>query len=45
MLQKYEANLINILYIMHDLQDNNPEPYLSKEDIKVCADYLNVPDS
>lgn len=42
-LKKYEANLSNILYIMHDLQDNNPERYLSKEDIKVCADYLNVP--
>ncbi len=42
-LKKFEPNLSNILYILHDLQDNNPERYLSKEDIKVCADYLNVP--
>lgn len=28
---------------MHDLQDNNPQKYLAKEDIKLCADYLNVP--
>ncbi len=42
-LKKFEPNLSNILYIMHDLQDNNPERYLAKEDIRVCADYLNVP--
>ncbi|NLT22219.1 MAG: NAD(P)H-dependent oxidoreductase subunit E [Syntrophorhabdus sp.] len=42
-LKKFEPNLSNILYIMHDLQDNNPERYLAKEDIEVCADYLNVP--
>jgi len=42
-LKKFEPNLSNILYIMHDLQDNNPEKYLAKEDIEACADYLNVP--
>lgn len=42
-LKKFEPNLSNILYIMHDLQDNNPERYLAREDIEVCADYLNVP--
>lgn len=42
-LKKFEPNLSNILYIMHDLQDNNPEKYLAKEDIEGCADYLNVP--
>jgi len=42
-LKKFEPNLSNILYIMHDLQDNNPERYLAKEDIEACADYLNVP--
>jgi NADH-quinone oxidoreductase subunit E len=42
-LKKFEPNLSNILYIMHDLQDTNPERYLSKEDVEACADYLNVP--
>lgn len=42
-LKKFEPSLSNILYIMHDLQDNNPQKYLAKEDIKLCADYLNVP--
>jgi len=42
-LKKFNSTLDNILYILHDLQDNNPEHYLSKEDIRVCADYLDVP--
>ena len=42
-LKKFEPNLNNILYILHDLQDTNPQRYLAKEDIEVCADYLNVP--
>ena len=42
-LKKFEPTLDNILYIFHDLQDNNPQHYLSKEDIKACADYLKVP--
>lgn len=42
-LKRFEPTTENILYILHDLQDNNPNRYLSKEDIKVCAEYLNVP--
>ena len=42
-LKKFKPSLDNILYILHDLQDNNPQRYLAKEDIRVCADYLNVP--
>lgn len=42
-LKKYKPSIDNILYILHDLQDSNTERYLAKEDIKVCADYLNVP--
>lgn len=42
-LQRFKPSLDNILYIMHDLQDTNPQRYLSKEDIKACADYLSVP--
>lgn len=42
-LKKFRPSLDNILYILHDLQDNNSQRYLAKEDIKVCAEYLNVP--
>lgn len=42
-LKKYEPTLDNILYILHDLQDNNPRHYISKEDIEACANFLNVP--
>lgn len=42
-LKKYEPSLDNILYILHDLQDNNPQHYISKEDIEACAGFLKVP--
>ncbi len=42
-LQRFKPSLDNILYIMHDLQDSNPQRYLSREDIEACADYLRVP--
>ncbi len=42
-LRKFRPSLDNILYILHDLQDSNPQRYVSKEDLKVCADYLQVP--
>ncbi len=42
-LKKFRPSLDNILYILHDLQDNNPHRYLAKDDIRVCADYLKVP--
>lgn len=42
-LKRFDPRLDNILYILHDLQDNNPQHYLSKEDIEKCADYLNIP--
>ena len=42
-LSKHKPTLDNILYILHDLQDSNPEHYLSREDIESCSDYLNVP--
>lgn len=42
-LKKFKPSLDNILYILHDLQDNNPQRYLAKKDIRVCTDYLNVP--
>jgi NADH-quinone oxidoreductase subunit E len=42
-IRKFPATLDNILYILHDLQDNNPQRYLAKDDLRACADYLGVP--
>ncbi len=39
----FEPQLHNILYILHELQDNNPRHFVAKEDIEACADYLKVP--
>lgn len=42
-LKKYKPTLDNILYILHDLQNNNPQNYLDKDDIAACSDYLKAP--
>ena len=42
-LKKFEPRADNILYILHELQDNNEQHYLAQEDIKMCSDYLNLP--
>jgi NADH-quinone oxidoreductase subunit E len=42
-IRKFDAEKHNILYILHELQDNNPQHYLAKDDIEAVADYLKVP--
>jgi NADH-quinone oxidoreductase subunit E len=42
-IKKFEPKSHNILYILHELQDRNPQHYISKEDIEAVADYLGVP--
>lgn len=42
-IKKFNPTKDNILFILHELQDNNPEHYLAKEDIEICADYLKLP--
>ncbi len=42
-LKKFEPSLHNILYILHELQDTNPQHYVAEEDIRAVADYLDVP--
>ncbi len=42
-LKKFTPDLQNILYLLHELQDNNPQHYVAREDIEACADYLGVP--
>ncbi len=42
-LKKYEPNRENLLYILHDLQENNPEGmFLTEEDIEAAAHYVGV---
>jgi NADH-quinone oxidoreductase subunit E len=42
-LKKYEPERHNILYLLHELQDANPQHYIRKEDLEATADYLKVP--
>lgn len=42
-LRKFEPDLHNILYILHELQEKNPQHYIAKEDLEACAEYLGVP--
>jgi len=42
-VKRFRPSLDNILNILHELQDNNPQRYLSKDDLRVCAEYLNIP--
>jgi NADH-quinone oxidoreductase E subunit len=41
--QKYENKPENILLILHDIQDENPNKYLTEEDLKEVSERLNLP--
>jgi len=41
-IKKYEPKEENILYILHDIQDSDPQHYLSKEVIKKVSTHLNI---
>ena len=41
-LQKYKPVRDNLLLILHDIQNNNPQQFITVEDIKEVAKYLNV---
>jgi NADH-quinone oxidoreductase subunit E len=42
LLAKYKPDKDNLLLIIHDLQNNNAEHYVSTEDIAEVAKYLNL---
>ncbi len=42
-LNKYGKSRDNLLYILHEIQDNNPRNYLTEEDLKVVAKWLGIP--
>ena len=42
LLKQFEQNKENLLNILHALQNNNPQNYLNKDDLKDAAAYLNI---
>jgi len=43
LIEKYAPNPENLLFILHDIQDAKEDHYLSFEDLKQVANYLNMP--
>ena len=41
-LNKYEARMDNMLLILHDIQNNSPQNYISEEDINEVSSFLNT---
>jgi len=41
-LKKFTPEKDNMLNILHAVQDNNPQNYITTEDIKLVASYLNT---
>jgi NADH-quinone oxidoreductase E subunit len=42
LLNKYPPNRDQLLMILHDIQNNRPDNYISVSDMKEVADYLNL---
>ena len=40
--EKFTPQKDNLLLILHEIQKNNPENFISKEDVDAVAKYLNV---
>lgn len=41
--KKYEPKKDNLIYILHDIQDSDPQQYLSEEAVRNVSDYLKIP--
>ena len=41
-IEKFTPEKDNMLNILHELQNSNPNNYLTTEDLKLVADYLNT---
>lgn len=41
-IMQYEPRNDNMLNILHDLQNNSPNNFLTKDDLKLVAEYLNT---
>ncbi|MBM4399561.1 MAG: NADH-quinone oxidoreductase subunit NuoE [Candidatus Cloacimonetes bacterium] len=42
-LSKYAPTKDNLIYILHDIQDSDPQHYLSEEAVQAVSDYLKLP--
>jgi NADH-quinone oxidoreductase subunit E len=40
---KFTPEKENLIYILHEIQDNHPQHYISEEAVKAVADYLKIP--
>ena len=40
---KYTPELENLIYILHDIQDENPQNYVSEEAAEAVSEYLDIP--
>ena len=41
-IKRYKPELSNLLNILHEVQNNSENNYISEEDVKVIAEYLNT---
>jgi NADH-quinone oxidoreductase E subunit len=41
--KKYLPTKDNLIYILHDIQDNHPQHYISEEAVQNVAEYLKIP--
>ncbi len=44
-LNKYSPEKENLIYILHEIQDNHPQHYISEEAVDVVGKYLRIPSS
>lgn len=44
-MHNYEPSAENLLYILHDIQDYEPQQYLSEQAIREVSEYLQIPSS
>ena len=41
-LAKYSPEKEHLISILHDIQNNSPEQFISEDDMKSVAEYLNI---
>lgn len=42
LISKFKPNQDNLINILHEIQNNNPQNFLTTEDLKLVAEYLNI---
>jgi NADH-quinone oxidoreductase E subunit len=42
-LKKYEPKKENLIYILHEIQDNHPEQYIPEDAVMEVSRYLSIP--